>query len=157
MLKVFVGYTVLRSKLYSGRPRIVSVDYGTHRVGLSIADPLRMFAQPLDTCSPASAIEKLVAIHQSEKIELIVIGWPLKEDGSEGCATKRVNEYIRRLLNQMPDVNIVRWDERYTSEEARALLRGRSYQGRRGMVDQVAAGIILQEYLDAISETTSPD
>lgn len=143
--------------MYSGRPRIVSVDYGTRRVGLSIADPLRMFAQPLDTCSPASAIEKLVAIHQRERIEVIVIGWPLEEDGSEGCATKQVDEFIRRLLNQMSGVDIVRWDERYTSEEAKNMLRGRSYQGRRGMVDQVAAGIILQEYLDATSETTCPD
>lgn len=154
---MFVGYTVLRSKLHSGRPRIVSVDYGTRRVGLSIADPLRMFAQPLDTYSPESAIEKLVAIHQNEKIEVIVIGWPLEEDGSEGCATRRVNEYIRRLLNRMPDVDVVRWDERYTSEEAKTMLRGRSYQGKRGLVDQVASGIILQEYLDAISETTGPD
>lgn len=143
--------------MYSRRPRIVSVDYGTRRVGLSIADPLRMFAQPLDTCSPASAIEKLVAIHQREKLEVIVIGWPLEEDGSEGSATRRVDEYIRRLLNQMPDVAIVRWDERYTSEEAKIMLRGRSFHGRRGVVDQVAAGIILQEYLDAIAETTSPD
>ncbi|MDE2769650.1 MAG: Holliday junction resolvase RuvX [Bacteroidota bacterium] len=152
-----MGYTVLRSKLHSGRPRIVSVDYGTRRVGLSIADPLRMFAQPLDTYGPESAIEKLVAIHQNEKIEVIVIGWPLEEDGSEGCATRRVNEYIRRLQNRMPDVDVVRWDERYTSEEAKTMLRGRSYQGKRGLVDQVAAGIILQEYLDANSETTSPD
>ena len=156
MLKVSVGYTVLKSKLYHGHPRIVSVDYGTRRVGLSIADPLRMFAQPLDTCSPTSAVEKLVAIHQREKIDVIVIGWPLKEDGSEGSATRRVNEYIRRLLNQMPDVDIVRWDERYTSEEAKEMLRGRSYRGGRGSVDQVAAGIILQEYLDSISETHSP-
>ncbi len=154
---MFAGYIVLRNKLYSRRPRIVSVDYGTRRVGLSIADPLRMFAQPLDTCSPASAIEKLVAIHQREKLEVIVIGWPLEEDGSEGSATRRVDEYIRRLLNQMPDVAIVRWDERYTSEEAKIMLRGRSFHGRRGVVDQVAAGIILQEYLDAIAETTSPD
>ena len=143
--------------MHSGRPRIVSVDYGTRRVGLSIADPLRMFAQPLDTYGPESAIEKLVAIHQNEKIEVIVIGWPLEEDGSEGCATRRVNEYIRRLQNRMPDVDVVRWDERYTSEEAKTMLRGRSYQGKRGLVDQVAAGIILQEYLDANSETTSPD
>ena len=154
---MFVEFTVLRSKLHSGRPRIVSVDYGTRRVGLSIADPLRMFAQPLETCSPASAIDKLVAIHQKEGIEVIVIGWPLEEDGSEGCATRRVSEYIRRLLDRMPDVDIVRWDERYTSEEAKIMLRGRSYRGKRGMLDQVAAGIILQEYLDAISETTSPD
>ena len=152
-----MGYTVLRSKLHCGRPRIVSVDYGTRRVGLSIADPLRMFAQPLDTCSPASAIEKLAAIHKKDKIGVIVIGWPLEEDGSEGYATRRVNEYIRRLLSQMPDVDIVRWDERYTSEEAKIMLRGRSYRDKRGKVDQVAAGIILQEYLDAISETTSPD
>ncbi|MDE2699487.1 MAG: Holliday junction resolvase RuvX [Gemmatimonadota bacterium] len=135
-------------------PRIVSIDYGTKRVGLSIADPLHLFAQPLDTCSPKSSIEKLVSLHEKESIRAIVVGWPLNEDGTEGEATRRVNRFIRQLHRYLPDVEIIRWDERYTSEEAKSRLAGWHDKKGRGSVDQVAACIILQEYLDSISETT---
>ena len=131
------------------------MDYGTRRVGLSLADPLRMFAQPLDTCSPGSAIEKLVSLHKSQTIEVIVIGWPLHEDGSEGEATRRVDRYIEQLHSRLPGVKVVRWDERYSSEEAKDLLTRHQSIKARGTVDQVAASIILQEYLDSIPETTT--
>jgi len=134
-------------------PRIVSVDYGIQRVGLSLADPLRIFAQPLATCSPKSAIKKLVSLHEREPIGTIVIGWPLNEDGSEGEATQRVNQYIRQLDVRLPGVKIIRWDERYTSEEAKSRMMGLKGKKERGKIDQIAAGIILQEYLDSIPET----
>ena len=136
--------------------RIVAVDYGTRRVGLAIADPLRVFAQPLATDSPTKAVLRLKALHQKETIGVVVVGWPLMEDGSEGEATRRVNAYIRRLRAVLPSVEIVRWDERYTTEEARDRLRGRLKPGEKGRVDMAAAGIILQEYLDA-RETTMDD
>ncbi|MXW15004.1 MAG: Holliday junction resolvase RuvX [Rhodothermaceae bacterium] len=135
-------------------PRIVSVDYGTKRVGLSMADPLHLFAHPLDTCSPESSIEKLISLHKRDTIRVIVIGWPLNEDGTEGEATRRVDRYIHQLCRRLPDVEIIRWDERYTSEEAKSRLAGRHGKKGRRSVDQVAACIILQEYLESISETT---
>lgn len=145
---------VLKNKGIQIPPRIVSVDYGTKRVGLSVADPLHLFAQPLDTCSPESSIEKLVSLHERESVRAIVIGWPLNEDGTEGEATRRVNRYIHQLHRHLPDVEIIRWDERYTSEEAKSRLAGWHGKKGQGSVDQVAACIILQEYLDSISETT---
>ncbi len=77
------------------------------------------------------------------------MGWPLMEDGSEGEATRRVDAYISRLSKMLRGVKFVRWDERYTSEEAKDRLRGRLRRGDKGRVDMAAAGIILQEYLDA--------
>ncbi|MCY4204937.1 MAG: Holliday junction resolvase RuvX [Bacteroidetes bacterium] len=145
---------VLKNNQGIKHPRIVSVDYGTQRVGLSLADPLQLFAQPLTTCSPRSAIEKLISLHERETIGTIVIGWPLNEDGSEGEATRRVDRYIRKLDARLPGVEIIRWDERYTSEEAKSRFIGRKSKKKQGYVDQIAAGIILQEYLDSISETT---
>ncbi len=147
----------LKNKGSPMRPRIVSIDYGTRRVGLSMADPLHLFAQPLETCTPKSSIEKLMFLHRKDPIGVIVIGWPLNEDGTEGEATRRVDRYIRRLQSRLPGVAIIRWDERYTSEEAKSRLA--CWPGRKGrnQVDQVAACIILQEYLDSIPETTGRD
>lgn len=138
-------------------PRIVSVDYGTKRVGLSIADPLCMFAQPLDTCRPGYAIEKLVSLHKCQTIGVIVIGWPLNEDGSEGEATWRVDQYIRKLHTRLPGVKIIRWDERYTSEEAKDRLVGYRAKKKQKKIDQMAASIILQEYLDSNSRNHSTE
>ena len=85
---------------------------------------------------------------------MVVVGWPLNEDGSEGAATRRVDRYIHRLHARLPDIEIIRWDERYTSEEAKYRLAGWKGKKVQGSVDQVAACIILEEYLDLISETT---
>lgn len=135
-------------------PRIVSIDYGTKRVGLAMADPLRMFAQPIGAVTPDEAVTKLQQVHNDERIAIIVIGWPLMEDGEEGNATQRVQQYINRLRKKLPHVEFVKWDERYTSLLAKEQLKevGGSRKRRRekGRVDAMAASIILQEYLDQL-------
>ena len=147
------GSTVLKNRSDQELGRIVSIDYGSQRVGLSLADPLGLFAQPFLTCSPKTAIKKLVSLHACKRVRVIVIGWPLEEDGSEGTSTRNVDRYIRQLCSKLPGIEIIRWDERYTSEEAKTRLVGRHSDRKAGAVDQVAACIILQEYLDSISET----
>ena len=137
-------------------PRVVGVDYGTKRVGLALADPLRMFARPHGAFTQREAVEELKRIHAAEGIETIVIGWPLTLEGEEGAATERVQQYINRLRNALPDVVcIVKRDERLTSEMAKDALRdaGARRTGHveddRGRVDAAAAALILQDYLDA--------
>lgn len=127
--------------------RIVGIDYGTKRVGIAMADPLGMFAQPVGTFDPDGAILRLRAIREEDGIRTVVIGWPLSEEGLETESTRRVDLFVRRLRNALGKVEVVRLDERYTSEEARDRLKGRGPIGA-GRLDTVAAGIILQEYLD---------
>ena len=122
------------------------MDVGTRRVGLAIADPLRIFAQPVGTYAPDEALRVLRRIDKDDGLALAVVGWPLTEDGQEGEATQMVNGYIRRIRKAVRSIRIHRQDERYTSEEAKARLEGRVTKGR---VDTMAAGIILQEYLDS--------
>ena len=59
------------------RARLVGVDHGAKRVGLAVADPLRLFAQPLGTFGPAEAVDRLRTLHADEGIETVVVGWPL--------------------------------------------------------------------------------
>ena len=86
-----------------------------------------------------------------------MIGWPLNEDGSEGEATWRVDQYIRKLHTRLPGVKIIRWDERYTSEEAKDRLVGYRAKKKQKKIDQMAASIILQEYLDSNSRNHSTE
>jgi putative Holliday junction resolvase len=133
-------------------PRAVGVDHGLRRVGLAVSDPLGMFAQAHGTFSPSDAVAELRRIQERDGIEVLVLGWPLLPDGTEGDATERAAEYGRRLRNAFPGVPVVQQDERYTSQWARRALyeAGVSRKARRqkGRVDAAAAAIILQEYLD---------
>jgi len=134
------------------RPRIVGVDFGRIRVGLAISDPLVVFAQPLGAWSPTIALAELEQIHLRDGIEKLVLGWPFELDGSEGPAIEAVRAYESRLRKAFPDLEIIRSDERFTSREATEtiLASGVRKKKRRekGIVDAVAAAIILQSYLD---------
>ena len=136
----------------SGRKRLVGVDHGTRRVGIAKTDPLALFAQPVGTFSPDEALDVLVAIDAEDGIETLVIGWPIDADENENPQTARVDEYIVVLKESLPATDIVKWDERGSSREAREeLVRAgskRKHRSRRGATDRVAAALILQQYLD---------
>ena len=140
------------SILSSKKSRIVGVDVGTKRVGIAVADPLRLFAQTRGTYPPEEALEALREMSDEEGIDTIVVGWPLTEEGTAEDATDMVESYVDRICEALGEVTVVREDERYTSEIAKDLLRraGVSQPGRydRGRVDAAAAAVILQGYLD---------
>lgn len=140
------------SILSSKKSRIVGVDVGTKRVGIAVADPLRLFAQTRGTYPPEEALEALREMSDEEGIDTIVVGWPLTEEGTAEDATDMVESYVDRIREALGEVTVVREDERYTSEIAKDLLRraGVSQPGRydRGRVDAAAAAVILQGYLD---------
>ena len=132
--------------------RIVALDYGTRRVGVAIADPLRLFAQPHGTYSPDETVEVLLRLHAGEGIAVLVVGWPLLPDGGEGRATERVQEYINRLKKRLKGVAIEKMDERDTSREAvEALVEAgvpRKARRKKERIDSAAAVLILQRYLE---------
>lgn len=136
--------------------RIVAVDYGKKRVGLAIADPLRIFAQPEGTYTPDGAVARLQELAADPGIETVVMGWPLTLEGGEGDATAFVEEFVRRLRKRLNGIRIVMWDERFTSEQAKRLLIesgiGRNARRNKGRVDAAAAAIILQEYLNDLRD-----
>ncbi|MGI9175290.1 MAG: Holliday junction resolvase RuvX [Rhodothermales bacterium] len=134
------------------KPRTAAVDYGTKRVGLATADPLHLFAQPYGTFSPDQAVETLRAMRVREGLDVLVVGWPLTLAGEEGKMTERVQEFINRLRRALPDVQVVKWEERFTPERAKeaSQVAGTSRHARRdkGRIDAAAAAILLQDYLD---------
>ncbi len=138
-------------------PRIVAIDYGKKRVGVAVSDPLRLFAQNYGTWTPQEVLDRIRQLRDLHGISRFIVGWPLMEDGSEGEAVRFVQSFAARLQRAFPDVPIIRWDERYTSEMAKDVIRSLSLPKKarrdKGRVDATAASIMLQEYLDTSRST----
>ena len=133
--------------------RLVGIDFGMERVGLAVADPLRIFATPVGVFSRKEAILKLVEMHKSPGLEMIVLGWPIGLDGSEGETVTLVRKFERQIKGALPHVPITRLDERFTSIIAKRVIHAaggkKSSRERKGRVDEVAAAVLLQSFLDS--------
>jgi putative Holliday junction resolvase len=133
--------------------RYLALDYGTKRVGVAVSDELRIIAQPLEYI-PAEPFDTFLArlrqIISEHQVERVFIGMPRNMDGTYGPAARRVQEFMERLLAELP-VPIQTLDERLTSAQAnRVLLQGNVRRtDRKQKVDAMAAAILLQGYLDA--------
>jgi putative Holliday junction resolvase len=138
--------------------RILGLDYGSRRIGIAISDELGMTARGVTTLmrknrtADLDAIAELVGRFAAERI---VVGYPLRLDGSEGIQCEKINRFIRRLEMRL-SLPVVRWDETLSTKEAEELLREAGVQKakRRGAVDRIAASIILQGYLDQMAQKT---
>lgn len=132
-------------------PRILSIDYGLKRTGLAVTDPLQIIATGLTTVESKTLISFLKNYFAKEEVELIIIGEPKNWDNSDTHATPLVERCIKELQKNFPAIPVKRVDERYTSKMAKdsMLEMGLKKKQRRDkrLVDEIAATIILQEYM----------
>lgn len=133
--------------------RILCIDYGGKRTGIAVTDPLQIIATALQTVETHQLFVFLKNYLKQEEVERILIGHPLNLDDSPTHATPLVEAAIKRLNKEFPQLPVERVDERFTSKLAgRAMLEmGMKKKQRRekGQIDQIAAAIMLQEYLAA--------
>jgi putative Holliday junction resolvase len=131
--------------------RILALDYGLRRTGIAVTDPLQIIATGLTTVESRQLIPFLKDYFNREQVELIVIGEPKNLDDSDTHATPLVEKFIKELEKNFPGMPIKRTDERFTSKMAsRAMIdMGMKKKQRRdkALVDEIAATIMLQEYL----------
>ena len=132
--------------------RILAVDFGNRRVGMALSDPLKIIATPLGTLNISSledGVRQILDRCKEHLPEAVVIGYPIGTSGRKTEQTVIVDKVIALLKAEL-DVPLVPWDERYTSVEAKDILRqqGISTRNNKGKIDQTAARIMLQEYLD---------
>jgi putative Holliday junction resolvase len=136
-------------------PRIISIDYGLKRTGLAVTDPLQIIATGLTTVESRNLIPFLRDYFAREQVEMIIIGEPRNWDDSPTHATPLVEKCIRELQKHFPTIPVKKVDERYTSKMAKdAMLEmGLRKKERRNkaLVDEIAATIMLQEYLRSLS------
>ena len=130
--------------------RILGLDFGRARIGVAISDELQMLAHPLETIpaheEPASRVAEIV---REKQVDHVVAGIPRQMNGQIGTAATEVLEFVEKLRAVLP-CPVVTWDERLTTVAAHRALRdaGKKTRDTRGYVDQVAAQMILQSYLD---------
>ena len=129
---------------------LLGIDFGRARIGLAISDELRMLAHPLQTIQAnKAAVDRVAEIVRERKIDKVVVGIPRHMTGEVGESAKEALQFVEKLRAQLL-CPVETWDERLTTVAAnRALAQaGKKTRQTRGIVDQVAAQMILQGYLD---------
>ena len=130
---------------------ILALDFGRVRIGVAISDELHLLAHPLETISAKERPELRVAkIVHDKDVDHVVTGIPRQMNGQIGTAATEVLDFVEKLRVILP-CPVVTWDERLTTVAAHRALRdaGQKTRHTRSYVDQVAAQMILQSYLDS--------
>lgn len=135
-------------------PRILAIDYGSKRTGVAVTDPLKIIATGLAGIHTKDLEQFLKDYFQKEQVELVLIGHPTNWDDSDTHATPLVQAFINRFKKVFPQMPILKVDERYTSTMAvqSMVASGMKKKDRQNkkLVDEIAATIMLQEYLNSI-------
>ncbi|MBR5744756.1 MAG: Holliday junction resolvase RuvX [Muribaculaceae bacterium] len=133
--------------------RLLAIDYGRKRCGIAVTDPLRIVATGLTTVATAKLVEFVKNYVASETVDTIVVGLPTTMRGEESESMRYIRPGIENLKKAVPDIPVVFFDERFTSTIAhRAMIdSGMPKMARRdkAAVDQIAATIILNDYLQS--------
>jgi len=131
--------------------RLLAIDYGARRVGLALSDPLKMIASPYRTIinkNNTILIEEIERIIAAEDVELTIIGLPLGMAGQKTEQTKKVEKFVDKLTDR--GIIIKYEDERWSSVAAKRSMKEQNIKSgyNKDLVDQTAAAIFLQQYLD---------
>ena len=136
---------------------ILALDFGRARIGVAISDELQLLAHPLETIlANERAISRVAELVRQRNVEHVVAGLPKRMNGQIGTAATEALEFVEKLRAVLP-CPVVTWDERLTTVAAHRALRdaGKKTRHTRGYIDQVAAQMILQSYLDSRAELAS--
>jgi putative Holliday junction resolvase len=151
-----VGVAALQARVYtriSTIMRFMGLDVGDKRIGVAVSDESALIASPRETLERRGNqkdIAHLLELARREEVTEILVGMPLKLDGSAGPQAEKVSRFVE-ALRAASAIPITTWDERLSTVGAeRAMIEADvSRAKRRGAVDRVAAALILQSYLDA--------
>lgn len=131
--------------------RIMAIDYGARRTGLAVTDPMRIIATALATVDSSNTLPYIKEYCAREEVDVFVVGEAKRMDGSPSESMRLIEPFVKLLKEAFPDKELVRIDERFTSKLAFQSMidSGLKKKDRRnkGMIDQVAATIMLQDYM----------
>ncbi|MCX6969069.1 MAG: Holliday junction resolvase RuvX [Verrucomicrobia bacterium] len=132
--------------------RSLGIDLGDARVGIAVSDDLGMLAHPMETIQVKSGrvMQRVLEIIKEKGTQTVVVGMPRNMDGSFGPAAQKAREFIE-ALKVGTSARVVPWDERLTTVSAQRSLHeaGKNARAQKAMIDQVAAQILLQSWLDS--------
>jgi putative holliday junction resolvase len=134
------------------RRRIIGIDLGAARIGVAVSDELGLLAHPVETIPAGSgALKRIAEIVQEKNAERVIVGLPRHMNGTAGVGAAEALAFAKKLETVLP-CQVLTWDERLSTTAANRALRdsGRKTRNSRQIVDQVAAQMILQGYLDSL-------
>lgn len=140
--------------------RILAVDYGSKRVGVAVSDPTRLIAEGVTTLrNDENLLEGMRHLIREHDAVRVVVGMPYAPDGGKGAKALEIERFIKEL-ERVAGVPVDTWDESYSSADARQVfvesgMRRRKRREKK-RVDQMAARLMLQEYLDHHSDKPVP-
>ena len=134
--------------------RILAIDYGGKRTGIAVTDPLQIIATGLTTISSPDLIPFLKKYFADESVELVIIGLPKNWDETDTHGTAPAQAAIKKIQKEFPQMPLKTVDERYTSKMAKdAMLEmgiKKAQRRDKKLVDEIAATIMLQEYMQSV-------
>ncbi len=137
--------------------RILGIDYGRKRTGLAVTDSLKIVAGNLDTVPTHTLMQFIKDYIAREQVERIVVGLPTQLNGQPSESMKYITPFVNRLKKELPGMDVVMYDERFTSTIAhQAMIDGgmkKSDRRDKSRIDAIAATIILNDYLQSIYNT----
>ena len=142
----------------------MGIDYGRARIGVALSDELQLLAHPAETITiakTADPVAHIARLAREKNVERIVVGLPRHMNGSSGTSAEEASVFAEKVRARVP-CEVRTWDERLSTVAAQRALReaGKSTRQTRGYVDQVAAQMLLQGYLDSLEHNqsgTTPD
>jgi len=132
----------------------MAIDYGRKRTGLAVSDPDRIIASGLTTVETPRLMDFLNDYCRREAVDLFVVGDPKQMDNTPSESAALIEPFVQRLAEAFPDKQVARIDERFTSKLAfRAMIDGglkKKQRQDKGMIDQVSATIMLQDFMRSL-------
>lgn len=140
----------------------LGIDHGDARIGVAASDGLGLLAHPVETVAAQpqeAALRRLAEIFRERRAELIIMGLPIREDGTEGTAAEKVRKFAAKLAALLPAGTRMEFQDEYGSTKSAAehlRAAGRRTHRHRPVIDQAAAVVILQEWLDHMAAKAGP-
>lgn len=132
----------------------MAIDYGGKRTGLAVTDPLQIIANGLTTVDTKELFPFLKNYFSKEQVELVIVGEPKNWDESDTHATPLVKKFVEKFKKDFPAIPLLTVDERYTSKMAKQAMLDmgmkKKQRQNKKLVDEIAATIILQEYMERL-------
>lgn len=143
-----------KNNLASPHPAL-GIDFGASRIGIAATDEFGIMPHPVETLTvgESQGLPRIIEIASERKVRTLIVGLPLRLDGSEGDSAMKVREFAKKLAAALPHLPLLFIDESYTTADASEKLReaGRNTRKQKAVIDQAAAVEILSRWMEEIS------
>jgi len=131
--------------------RWMGIDYGFKKTGIAVTDPLKIIASGLTAVHTSELFDFIATYLEKEEVAIFVVGEPLHPDGNPLPVHQQIVGFVRKLRKLYPEKEVVMQDERYTTLEAKEIIRMSGAKKKKlkdkMLVDKIAAALILEEYM----------